>query len=84
MEDDDEELDDDYEGYEEGDVVQFQLEGAEARGRIEYVMTEGYFSLPDSIFYTEATRENPALLIRIWEGDTETEYMVGRLASEVS
>jgi hypothetical protein len=67
----------------EADIVNFVLNGQTATGRVEHVMTDGYFSIPESKFYTPATPENPALLIRIWENGEETEYMVGRMFNEV-
>jgi hypothetical protein len=67
----------------EGDFVTFAVEDETEIGRVEYVMTEGYFSIPESKYYTEATPENPALLIRIYEEKEETEYMIGKLYSEV-
>lgn len=68
---------------EDGDIVMFELEGEMTMGNIEYVMTEGYFGLPSSRFYTPASTEEPVVLIRIWMNGEETEYMVGRKLSEI-
>lgn len=68
---------------EDGDIVMFELEGEMTMGNIEYVMTEGYFGLPNSRFYTPASLEEPVVLIRIWMNGQETEYMVGRKLSEI-
>lgn len=81
LEDDMEEMD---EELEEGDIVKFTFEGAQMLGNIEYVMTEGFFGLPGSKFYTEASMDDPVALIRIWSGGEETELMVGRKASEIT
>ncbi len=66
----------------EGDFVEWNSSGGKARGRIEYVMTEGTLGVPDSEFSLDATEENPAALIRIWRQDDdgdweETETLVG-------
>jgi hypothetical protein len=69
---------------EEGDIVTFSFEGQITTGSVEHVMVDGYFGIPGSRFYTQATQDNPALLIRIWMDNEETELMVGRMAAEVS
>jgi hypothetical protein len=53
-------------------------------GSIEHVMYDGYFGVPGSKFYSPASVENPAVLIRIWIDDKETEFMTGRMANEVT
>lgn len=68
---------------EDGDIVMFSLNGEMTMGNIEYVMTEGYFGLPSSKFYTPASVSEPVVLIRIWENGEETEFMVGRKLSEL-
>lgn len=73
----------------EGDFVEWNSSGGKARGRIEYVMTEGTLGVPDSDFSIDATEENPAALIRIWredeEGDwDETETLVGHRFSTLT
>lgn len=72
-----------YKDLEDGDIVMFDLNGQMTMANIEYVMTEGYFGLPSSKFYTPASNEEPVVLLRIWQDDEETEFMVGRKASEV-
>jgi len=69
---------------EDGDIVEFTFNGGRMLGNIEYVMTEGFFGLPGSKFYIEASMEDPVVLIRIWSGGEETELMVGRKASEIT
>ena len=68
---------------EDGDIVMFSLGGEMMMGNVEYVMTEGFFGLPESKFYTPASSEDPVVLIRIWENGEETELMVGRKYSEI-
>lgn len=57
-------------------------------GRIEYVMTEGMFGIPESEYSIEASAEDPAILIRLFEqsetGWEEEEYLIGARASQVS
>jgi hypothetical protein len=52
-------------------------------GTVEHVMTDGYFGVPGSKFYTQVSADNPAVLIRIWLDGEESEFMVGRMANEV-
>jgi HK97 family phage prohead protease len=72
----------------EGVFVSWDSSGGTARGRIEHVMTEGVLGVPDSEFQLNATPENPALLIRIFEryedGWRETETLVGHRAETVT
>lgn len=68
---------------EEGDMVMFLLDGVEAYGRVEYVMVDGAYAYPGSEFYFEVTPENPAVLIRIWDGSVETNLLTGLPYSEV-
>jgi len=81
----------------EGDIVKFMMENDsmfhkdmppqgthEHVGSIEHVMYDGYFGVQGSKFYAPASVENPAVLIRIWIDDQETEFMTGRMANEVT
>jgi len=68
-----------------GDFVSWNSSGGTARGRVEHVMTEGVFGVPDSDFSVRAEPGNPAVAIRVWErgpeGWRETEVVVGHKAS---
>jgi HK97 family phage prohead protease len=72
----------------EGDFVSWNSSGGRARGRIEYVMTEGTLGVPDSEFSINATADDPAALIRIWRDDSgewqETEVLVGHKFSTLT
>jgi hypothetical protein len=72
----------------EGVFVSWNSSGGTARGRIEHVMTEGTLGVPGSQFTLDATADNPALLIRIFEsyedGWRETETLVGHRAETVT
>lgn len=67
----------------EADIVRFEMDEEMYSGSVEYVMIEGYFGIPGSRFYTQATMDDPVLLIRIWEDGEETELLTGRKLSEV-
>lgn len=52
----------------EGDFVMFMGEEDEIKvGRVQYMMTEGILGLSDSEYAIEATPEDPALLVRLYE-----------------
>lgn len=52
-------------------------------GRIEHVMTEGVLGVEDSPLAIEATPEDPAILVRLFDDGLETEELRGVRASEV-
>jgi HK97 family phage prohead protease len=72
----------------EGDFVSWNSSGGRARGRIEYVMTDGTLGVPDSDFSIKATPDDPAALIRIYKevdaGWDETETLVGHKFSTLT
>jgi HK97 family phage prohead protease len=53
-------------------------------GRIEYVMTDGTLGLADSTLAIEATADDPALLLRVYDDGAETEVFMGARASQVT
>lgn len=69
----------------EGSFVAWNSSGGTARGRVEYVMTEGSLGVPDSDFSINAEPDDPAVLIRVWretaDGWDETETLVGHKMS---
>jgi len=71
----------------EGDMVMAPHEEEVYVGRIVHVMREGMLGVPGSEYAIEATAEEPAVLIQLFEieegGLEETEYFVGAKASEV-
>jgi hypothetical protein len=76
-----------------GDFVEWDSSGGMARGRIEYIMTEGVLGVPDSDFSINASEDDPAALIRIYrleeddEGEMEwdeTEVLVGHRFSTLT
>jgi len=85
--------DDEYEEIEEragpkdlkvGDFVEWNSSGGKARGRIEHIMREGVLGIPDSSFSIEASKEDPAALIRIYRNEAETDTLVGHKFSTLT
>ena len=64
-----------------GDMVTWNSSGGAARGKVERIMREGKLAVPESSFSINATEDDPAVLIRIYRGDKETETLVGHKAS---
>jgi HK97 family phage prohead protease len=67
-----------------GDFVEWNSSGGKARGRIEHIMREGTLGVPGSSFSIEASKEDPAALIRIYRNDAETETLVGHKFSTLT
>ena len=71
----------------EGDMVMAPHEEEMYVGRVVHVMTDGMLGTPGSEYALEASPENPAILIQLFEmeegGLEETEYFVGAKSSEV-
>jgi hypothetical protein len=86
--DDDEEDDDGYKAaassLKVGNFVKWRSSGGTAKGRIEHIMTEGVLGIPDSSFSIEATKDDPAVLIRIYREGSETDTLVGHRASTLT
>jgi hypothetical protein len=64
-----------------GDMVSWNSSGGTAQGRIEHVMRDGVLGIPDSKFSIRATKEEPAVLIRIYRNGKPTETLVGHKMS---
>jgi HK97 family phage prohead protease len=67
-----------------GNFVKWRSSGGTAKGRIEHIMTEGVLGIPDSSFSIEATKDDPAVLIRIYRDGSETDTLVGHRASTLT
>ena len=72
-----------------GDWVLWSNEDGETlRGAVEYVMTEGTLGAEGSEYAIQATPEDPAALVRIYEGEEEnweaTEMLVGQKVSALT
>lgn len=74
----------------EGDFVIVSCEDEVHVGRVEYVMTNGASGLPGSEYYLETSPDNPALIVRTLEFESdgqyweETEYLVAVAAEEAT
>jgi HK97 family phage prohead protease len=70
-----------------GDYVSWDSSGGTARGRIERILQEGTLDIPGTDFTIEATENDPAVLIRVYEeyrdGYRATETLVGHKMSEL-
>lgn len=71
----------------EGDMVMAPHEEEMYVGRVVHVMTEGMLGTPGSEYALEASAEEPAILIQLFEMEEgeleETEYFVGAKAADV-
>lgn len=64
-----------------GDMVSWDSSGGTARGKVEHIMREGVLGVPDSKFSIKAEKDDPAVLIRIYRNDEETDTLVGHKMS---
>lgn len=67
-----------------GDYVKWNSSGGVAKGRIEHIMTEGVLGVPGSSFSINASKDDPAALIRIYRDGKETETLVGHKVSTLT
>jgi len=71
----------------EGDMVMAPNDDEVYVGRVVHVMTEGMLGFPGSEYALAASATEPAVLIQLFEmeegGLEETEYFIGKKASEV-
>jgi HK97 family phage prohead protease len=71
-----------------GDFVRWESGGGEAQGKIEEIRTEGTLNVPDSDFTLDASEEEPAYLIEVYErvegGWRPSGVMVGHKADTLS
>jgi HK97 family phage portal protein len=72
----------------EGDFVSWDSSGGRARGRIDHVMDYGTLDIPGTDFKIDATEEDPAALITLYEevsgGWRATEKQVGHKVSTLT
>jgi hypothetical protein len=64
-----------------GDMVSWNSSGGAAQGRVEHIMRDGVLGIPNSKFKINASKEDPAVLIRIYQNGEETETLVGHKMS---
>ena len=70
-----------------GDFVEWDSSGGTARGKITRIARDGVIDVPDSSFTINASEEDPAALIRVYqkdgEGYQESETVVGHKFSKL-
>ena len=60
-----------------GDMVSWNSSGGRARGKITKIVKSGKLSVPKTDFTLNASEDNPAALIRIYQGSDPTDVIVG-------
>jgi len=72
----------------DGDFVSWGSSGGRASGRVDHVMDYGTLDIPGTDFKIEASKEDPAALITVWEevtgGWRATETQVGHKVSTLT
>jgi starvation-inducible DNA-binding protein len=68
-------------GLKVGDMVSWGSSGGRARGKITRIVREGSVKVPDSSFTITAEENDPAVLIRVYDGDKPTDRIVGHKMS---
>ena len=70
-----------------GDFVEWDSSGGTARGKITRIAKDGVIEVPDSSFTINASEEDPAALIRVYQKDgeeyKESDTVVGHKLSEL-
>jgi len=60
-----------------GDMVSWDSSGGRARGKITKIVRSGKLPVPKTDFTLNATEENPAALIRVYQGGEPSDTIVG-------
>jgi len=60
-----------------GDMVSWNSSGGRARGKITNIVREGKLPIPETTFILNATEDNPAALIRVYQGGEPSDVIVG-------
>ena len=60
-----------------GDMVSWNSSGGRARGKIKRIVNTGTLQVPDTDFSLNATEENPAALITVYQGGEPSDVIVG-------
>ena len=64
-----------------GDMVTWGSSGGAARGKITKIVREGSVNVPDSSISITAEKNDPAVLIRVYDGEKSTDRIVGHKMS---
>ena len=60
-----------------GDMVAWSSSGGSARGKITRIVRSGKLAVPDTDFTLNADEDNPAALIRVYQGGEPSDVIVG-------
>jgi len=60
-----------------GDMVSWNSSGGSARGKITKIVKSGTLKVPDTDFTLNADEDNPAALIRVYQGGEPSDVIVG-------
>lgn len=60
-----------------GDMVSWNSSGGRARGKIKTIITSGTLKVPNADFTLNATEDNPAALITVYQGGEPSDVIVG-------
>ena len=69
-----------------GDMVSWNSSGGRARGKITRIVRSGTLAVPDTDFTLNATEENPAALIRVYQGGEPSDVQcvsTGKFENEI-
>ncbi len=67
-----------------GDFVEWDNAGGMAQGKITKIVTEGKLPVPETDFELNASEDDPAALIQVYDGDEPTDVMVGHRFSSLT
>lgn len=67
-----------------GDMVSWNSSGGRARGKIKRILRTGSANIPDSDFTINATEDNPAALITVYQGGEPSDVTVGHRFSALT
>jgi len=67
-----------------GDFVSWEFSNGRSQGRITRIVTDGQIEVPDSSFTINGTADDPAVLIRIYDEEGETDRLVGHRATTLT
>jgi len=67
-----------------GDMVSWQSSGGRSEGKIDRIITDGSFDVPDSDFTITGTEDNPAALITLYRDGEPTDRKVGHRFSALT
>jgi HK97 family phage portal protein len=67
-----------------GDMVSWNSSGGRARGKIKRILRTGNAKIPDTDFTINATEDNPAAIITVYQGGQPSDVLVGHRFSALT